>query len=150
MRSVTQIALLAALLLPPAALLAQIRPVVADTARTAPDQELDNFNGGFAGTHVMTASLRGTQGANRTYYVVGADGRQLWAYQTGKLLWATDVVAPFLAEIPAARIASLVLSTNLLFVSLGPRGMAEVDRKTGRIGAKYFDRDPTNLVADPR
>jgi hypothetical protein len=149
MRFVTQIGLLATLLLP-AGLLAQTRPVLADTARTEPDQELDDFSGGFAGTHVMTASLRGTRGAKRTYYVVAADGRQLWAYQAGKLLWATDVAAPFLAQIPAARIASLVLSSNLLSVNLGPRGMAEVDRKTGKIGAKYFDRDPANLVADPR
>jgi hypothetical protein len=141
--------LVVALLLP-AALRAQTRPVAADTARTEPDQELDHFGGGFKGIHVITAGLRGVRGTSRTVYVVGRDNRQLSAYQAGKLLWTTNVAGPFLAEIPTVRIASLVLITELLFVNLTPRGMAEVDRKTGQISGKYFDRDPHNLVAEPK
>jgi len=144
----THAALLLVLL--PASLLAQTRPVPADTMRTEPDQELDHFSGGFKGIHVITPTLRGARGANRTAYVVGRDGRQLSAYQAGRLLWTTDVAGPFLVEIPAVRIASLVLITDLLFVHLAPRGMAEVDRQTGQISGKYFDRDPSNLVAEPK
>jgi hypothetical protein len=143
-----QIAILVALL--PAGLRAQTRPVTADTARTEPDQELDNFSGGFKGIHVITTSLRGTRGANRTAYVVARDGRQLSAYQAGKLLWTSNVAGPFLVEIPTVRIVSLVLITDLLFVNLSPRGMAEVNRKTGQVSGKYFDRDPNHLVAEPK
>jgi hypothetical protein len=148
MRSLTQAALLVALL--PASLLAQTRPAPAAATRTEPDQELDHFSGGFKGIHVITPTMRGARGSKRTAYVVGRDGRQLAAYQAGKLLWATNVARPFLVEIPAVRIASLVLITDLLFVNLAPRGMAEVDRQTGRIVGRYFDRDPTNLVAEPK
>jgi hypothetical protein len=149
MPAYTRAAILVALLLP-AALRAQTRPVAADTTRTEPDQELDHFSGGFKGVHVITPTLRGARGANRTAYVVGRDGRQLSAYQAGKLLWTINVAAPFLVEIPTVRIVSLVLITELLFVNLSPRGMAEVDRKTGQISGRYFDRDPNNLVAEPK
>jgi hypothetical protein len=147
MRFLTQIALLLALL--PIPLLAQTRPAPADTTRTEPDQELDHFSGRFRGLHRITARLRGVRAAANTVYWVGADGRHLSAFQAGKLQWATDVVAPFRAEIPAARIASMALASNIIFVNLGKRGMAEIDRKTGQIVGKYFDRDPNNLVAEP-
>ncbi|MVN75572.1 hypothetical protein GO988_04460 [Hymenobacter sp. HMF4947] len=127
---------------------AQTRPALADTTRTEPDQELDNFSGRYHGIHVLSAQLRGVRATNKTVYWVSANGRQLSAYQAGRRLWLVDVVTPFRAEIPAAHIASLVLASNIIFVKLGRRGMAEVDRSTGRIVAKYFDRAPTNLVAD--
>lgn len=147
MRLFTYLLLGAALL--PGPLLAQ-KPVLADSTYTEPDQELADFSGRFNGIHRITAKLRGVRGANKTVYWVSADGRQLSAFQAGKRLWTTDVVAPFRAEIPTARIASMALASNLIFINLGPRGMAEVDRKTGRISGKYFDRDPTNLVAEPK
>ena len=146
MRLTSALLLIAALL--PAPLLAQTRPSPADSTLIEPDQELDNFSGRFNGMHHITTKLRGVRAANKTVYWVSVDGRQLSAFQAGKHLWTTDVVAPFKAEIPAARVASMALATNILFVNLGPRGMAEVDRKTGQISGKYFDRDPNNLVPE--
>ena len=149
MHSIIQVALVTALL-EPAAALAQNRPAPADTTLTEPDQELDNFSGRFNRIHRITTKLRGVRATNRMVYWVSADGRQLSAFQAGKRLWATNVAASFKVEIPAARIATITLASTIIFVKLGPRGMAEVERKTGRISGKYFDRDPTNLVAEPR
>jgi hypothetical protein len=126
----------------------QTRPALTDTTHTEPDQELDGFSGRYPKIHVFSAQLRGVRAAHETTYWVSSNGRQLSAYQAGKRRWLLDVVAPFQSEIPAAHVASLVLASDIIFVSLGPRGMAEVDRKTGRIVAKYFDRDPQHLVAD--
>jgi hypothetical protein len=133
----------------PTPLLAQ-RPLPIDRALTEPDQELDDFSGRFGGIHRMTTKLRGVRGNRQTVYWVSASGQQLSAYQAGKLLWTSNVVAPFRAELPAARIASLVLSSRIIFVSLGKRGSAEVDRNTGQIVSKYVDRDPNEIVAEPR
>ena len=141
--------LLAAALLP-APLLAQTHPSPADSTLTEPDQELDHFSGRFNGMHHITTKLRGVRAANKTVYWVSADGQELSAFQAGKHLWTSKVVVPFKAEIPAARIASIALATNIIFVNLGPRGMAEVERKTGQISGKYFDRDPNNLVPEPK
>ncbi len=134
--------------LSPGALFAQNKPQPADSTFTEPDQELDLFSGRFKGIHHLSATLRGVRAADKVTYWVSADNRHLAAYQAGKRLWMTDVVAPFTAEIPAARIQSLTLATEIIFVSLGKRGFAEVDRKTGRITGKYFDRDPNHSVAD--
>ena len=134
--------------LTPSLLLAQNRPQPADSAFTEPDQELDSFYGQYEGIHYLSATLRGVRAANQTVYWVSADNRHLAAYQVGKRLWITDVGAPFTAEIPTARISSLTLSTELIFVSLGKRGLTEVDRKTGRVTSKYFDRNPNHLLAD--
>jgi hypothetical protein len=127
-------------------------PIVARSqtrsTHTEPDQELDEFSGRYPKLHVFSARLRGVRAAHETTYWVSSDGRQLAAYQAGKRRWLLDVVASFQGEIPAAHIVSLVLAADILFVNLGPRGMAEVDRKTGRIVATYFDRDPQHLVAD--
>lgn len=139
--------LLTALGLPVSAL-TQTRPALTDTTRTEPDQELDNFSGRYNKIHIFSGRLRGVRAANNTVYRVSVDGRQLWAYQASKQLWFIDVVTPFRAEIPSAHIASIALASTLIFVNLGPRGMVEVDRKTGQIMAKYFDRDPRKLVAD--
>jgi hypothetical protein len=133
----------------PTSLLAQ-KPLPINRTFTELDQELDDFSGRLAGIHRITAKMRGVQGANQTSYWVSADGQQLSAYQAGKLLWTNSVAVSFKAGIPAARITSLVLSSRIIFVSLGKRGSAEVDRNTGRIVSKYFDRDPTNTVAEPR
>jgi len=133
----------------PGPLLAQ-KSLPADSTSTEPDQELDDFSGRFKGIHRITAKMRGVRGASKTVYLVSVDGRQLSALRANHLLWTTNVVAPFKAEIPAAHIASLVLSSDILFVSLGKRGFAEVDRNTGKIIGKYFDRDPNNLVAEPQ
>ena len=140
--------LLVAAGLAPGLLFAQHKPQPADSALTEPDQELDLFSYRFKGIHYLSATLRGVRAADKVTYWVSADNRQLAAYQAGKRLWMTNVVAPFAAEIPTARIASLILTTEIIFVGLGKRGLAEVDRKTGRVTGKYFDRDPNNLVAD--
>ncbi|RZL02294.1 MAG: hypothetical protein EOO62_22740, partial [Hymenobacter sp.] len=123
--------LLAALGLPFAAL-SQARPALTDTAHTEPDQELDDFRGRYEGIHTFSPQMRGVRAANKTVYWVSSDGQQLSAYQDGKQLWLTEVVVPFKAEIPDAHIKSLALASAIIFVNLGPRGMAEVDRKTGR------------------
>lgn len=134
--------------LAPGSLFAQNRPQPVDSAFTEPDQELNSFSGQFKDIHRLSATLRGVRAADKTTYWVSADNRHLAAYQAGKRLWVTNVVVPFKAEIPAARIRSLSLATESIFVSLGKRGFAEVDRKTGRITNRYFDRDPNNSVAD--
>ena len=148
MRSFISFIILAVLL--PTPLLAQTRPSPADSTLTEPDQELDQFSGRFNGMHHITPRLRGVRAANKTVYWVSADGRQLVAFKAGKQLWATNVAAPFKTELPTAHIVSMVLASNIIFVNLGPRGMAEVDRETGRISAKYFDRDPNHLAAEPK
>jgi len=149
MRSFIQAALVATLLVPATAR-AQSRPLLTDTTATEPDQELDNFSGGFNKIHRITGKLRGVRAANKIVYWVSADHRHLSAFQAGKLLWTTDVVSPFKEEIPTAHISTVILASNILFVSLGERGMAEVDRKTGQVVARYFDRDPNHLMAEPK
>ena len=115
---------------------------------TEPDQELDLYGGKFKSIHLISAKMRGVRAANQTTYWVSADNRHLAAYQAGKSLWLAKVVVPFKAEIPTIRIHSLVLSSKLIFVRLSPRGMAEVDRKSGRIVARYLDRDLHNLKVE--
>jgi hypothetical protein len=146
MRRIFGLLIWAALL--PAPLLAQ-KTLPTDSTSTEPDQELDDFGGRFKGIHRITTKMRGVRGAGETVYLVSADGRRLSAFRENKLLWATNVMAPFKAEIPAGRVSSLVLSSHILFVGLGKRGSAEVDRRTGRIVSKYVDRDPSNLAAEP-
>jgi hypothetical protein len=148
MRLTTGLLVWAALL--PVPLLAQKPlPLPVDSVSTEPDQELDDFSGRFKGIHRITAKMRGVRGVGKTAYLVSSDGQQLSAFRANHLLWTTDVVAPFKTKTPAARISSLVLSSNILFVSLAKRGMAEVDRNTGKIVSKYFDRDPNHIVAEP-
>ena len=126
----------------------QTRPARATATRTEPDQELDDFRGRYKGIHRFSARLRGVRAAGQTVYWVSSNSEQLMAYHANKQVWSTSVVAPFRAEIPTAHIASIVLTSNIIFVRLGRRGMAELDRKTGHLVAKYFDRDPHNLKAD--
>ncbi|AMR26852.1 hypothetical protein A0257_06855 [Hymenobacter psoromatis] len=141
--------LLLAVLLLPGRLLAQRPPQTFNSpGHTEPDQELDGFSGKFKSIHLISASVRGVRAAGQIVYWVSADRRRLSAFRAGSLLWCTDVVAPFQAEIPAVRIHSLVLSSELLFVSLGRRGLAEIDRKSGHVAGRYFDRDPNNLRAE--
>ena len=126
----------------PVPLLVQ-RPLPLDSVSTEPDQELDDFSGRFKGIHRITVKMRGVRGTSKTVYLVSADGRRLSAFQADKLLWESNVAAPFKNRSSAASISSLVLSSHILFVGLGKLGSVEVDRRTGKIVSKNLDRDPS-------
>ena len=132
--------LVAATLLLPRWGQAQARPLSPDDARTEPDQEMDLYGTPQYNTiHYITPAIRGVVAVDNVVYWVSPNGRQLTAYRNGHHKWTTDVVAPFKSDLPAASIQTLTLSTGYVFVSLGLRGVAAVDRRNGRVTSKYLD-----------
>lgn len=139
MKLVVRVFLGAALLLPGLGQ-AQTRPLSPDDSRTEPDQEVDLYGTPQYNTiHYITPAIRGVVAMHDVVYWVSPNGRQLIAYRDGHRKWSTDVVAPFQKDLPAASIQTLTLSTGYVFVSLGLRGVAAVDRRNGRVTNKYLD-----------
>jgi hypothetical protein len=108
---------------------------------TEPDQELDDFSGGYAKIHKISASLRGVRGADRTLYWVSPDGRLLTAYRRGKRLWQINLNQFFAHLIRDVKVDKLVFSSNVIFVFTAKGGHAEIDRTTGKVGAVGVDAD---------
>jgi hypothetical protein len=129
--------LLAGLVAASATLAAQ-QPVY-NLALTEPDQELDDFSGGFTGLHRFSAKLRGVRGMDNTVYWVSADSKHLTAYKRGRQVWQTDVSRAFTKLLPSAKVDRLALSSNVIFVMTTGRGHAEIDRTTGSISALGVD-----------
>ena len=111
-------------------LLAQQLPYA--NSLTEPDQELDNFGGGYASIHKISAQLRGVRGADSTFYWVSADGRQLTAYKRGQQLWQANMNQVFARVLTSVRIEKLIFASNIVFVSTTKGVYAEIDRKTGK------------------
>ncbi|MGI4834694.1 MAG: hypothetical protein ACRYFK_14660 [Janthinobacterium lividum] len=105
---------------------------------TEADQELDYAR--FGGIHCISARVRGVRGLGGTVYWVSADGQRITAYRLGHRLWQTAVGPRFQRRLPHARVTKLILCSNTVFVDVGPRGYAELNRQTG--GWQAFRTEP--------
>jgi hypothetical protein len=110
-------------------------------AQVEPDQELNHFiaTEAFKGVHHISTQIRGVRAANEVVYWVSPDGAVVSAYQGEQELWRLNVRHAFQPMVAQAQIRSLVLSQDVLFVSVQPSGFAEVNRHTGKLNYKTID-----------
>ncbi|MFD2247657.1 hypothetical protein [Pontibacter ruber] len=90
----------------------------------------------FKAIHVISTSLRGVRGANGIVYWVSKDKATLSAYKGARLLWQTNVAEAFKSKFQQPLIEKIILSSNVIFVSVSNKVLVEINRETGQLGKK--------------
>lgn len=105
------------------------------------DQELNHFDATdtFKSIHHISTQVRGVRAAHDVVYWVSPDRAVITAYQGEQKLWHLNVRQAFEPTLSQAQIRSLVLSHEVLFVSVKQGGFAEIDRHTGKLTHKTID-----------